>query len=65
MSKRHETKPMHPSSPRTFQQYQARHWRTHGPGDLTMTNKTNKTKQTTYLNGRIPQRSEKYKNNLD
>jgi len=56
MSKRHKTKPMHPSSPRAFRWYQARHKETYDLGDLNVTNKQiNKTKQnkTTYLNGRI------------
>jgi len=38
-------KPMHPSSPRAFQRYQARDRGTHGPGDLNITNKTKQNKQ--------------------
>jgi len=44
---------MHPSSLRAYSRYQARDQGTHGPRDLTITNKQNKTKQTTYLNSRI------------
>jgi len=47
--KRHKTKPMHPSSPKAFPQYQAHYWGMHGPGDLKVTNKQNKTNKTNSL----------------
>jgi hypothetical protein len=45
-SKRHETKPIHPSSSRAFQRDQERNLKHPGSVDLVS---TNKTKQTNYL----------------
>jgi len=48
----HETKPVYPSLPRAFQQYQSRDQGTDGSGDLIITNKQNK--QPSLMVGCVP-----------